>query len=443
MVSVSGNLSDTQLDHLLTLLTIRATSGRISFYRGGQEGILYIKSGHVVHAETGTLRGAQAFLRIATWKDADFVLDESNEEPPAQTISSDIDLLVLESQQPPLQEDLPPAVISAPVEPPIPVPTFEAQPVHDVPAAHTVNNDEPACTSERTEIKTESIEDLAAVAEALAILQVYFSDTHPEVKEQIRIAKEAIDWAVELVRAEQAELLAAETEPQILDLPPVLPVEKIDRPPARMDTSHLRALIEELETRQYNGYISWKNPTACGYLVLAGGHIRSALYRSETTRLYAQAALARLVREAGAGETGVMTLDLQVAPAVAALLTAPVKVEHTTAPEMAEQKDEAGGIVFRKVDPRIARVQELLLELRAEKFSGALRVSGNEYSGIILLSNGRSLGLYTGSVPNINTAPLGTVMSLLNPSILSSDGLIAIHALSPAEEALELDAQHE
>lgn len=439
MVSVSGNLSDTQLDHLLTLLTIRATSGRISFYRGGQEGILYIKSGHVVHAESGTLRGAQAFLRIATWKDADFVLDESNEEPPAQTISSDIDLLVLESQQPPLQEDLPPAVISAPVEPPIPVPTVEAQPV----PAHTVNNDEPACTSERTGIKTESIEDLAAVAEALAILQVYFSDKHPEVKEQIRIAKEAIDRAVELVRAEQAELLAAETEPQIPDLPPVLPVEKIDRPPARMDTAHLRALIEELETRQYNGYISWKNPTACGYLVLAGGHIRSALYRSATTRLYAQAALARLVREAGAGETGVMTLDLQVAPAVAALLTAPVKLEHTTAPEMAEQKDEAGGIVFRKVDPRIARVQELLLELRAEKFSGALRVSGNEHSGVILLSNGRSLGLYTGSVPNINTAPLGTVMSLLNPIILSSDGLIAIHALPPAEEALELDAKHE
>lgn len=449
MVSVSGNLSDTQLDHLLTLLTIRGTTGHISFYRGGQEGILYIKDGHVVHAEAGTLRGAQAFLRVAAWNDADFVLDESDEEPPARTISSDIDLLVMESRRQPPQAEPPPVVPQVPAEPPKLTPFAEAQPVMEAAPVQPLLP-EPLDTGESiiesigndsAEFRTGPLDHLAAVAGVLAAVQVHFSNASTEVQEQIRIAQEAIDRAVELVRADATP--AAKPEPQIFDLLPVLPVERIERPASQISAAQLCALLEELAARQYNGYIAWQNAAACGYLVLTGGQIRSAFYRSEKTELHAAAALARLVREVGTGETSVMALDPQIAPPVAALLTVPVKVERNHAPEMSEQHDEAGGIVFRKVDPRIARVQELLLDLRGEKFSGALRVSGNEHSGVILLSNGRSLGLYTSSVPSINTAPLGTIISLLTPIIQSSDALIAIYAVPDAGQPLELDATHE
>jgi len=60
-----------------------------------RSGILFLRHGGVVHAETTSRRGHDAFIEIAEWKEVEFAYDRSV-RPPVETITERWDEMLIE-----------------------------------------------------------------------------------------------------------------------------------------------------------------------------------------------------------------------------------------------------------------------------------------------------------------------------------------------------------
>lgn len=60
-------------------------SGALQFVRGTSAAVLFLRSGHIVHAEAGPARGADALAEITTWEAVEFAYDYTMRAP-ADTI---------------------------------------------------------------------------------------------------------------------------------------------------------------------------------------------------------------------------------------------------------------------------------------------------------------------------------------------------------------------
>lgn len=60
-------------------LTLR--SGALQFVRGSNAAVLFLRSGNIVHAESGAARGIDALAEIATWDAAEFAYDYAMRAP--------------------------------------------------------------------------------------------------------------------------------------------------------------------------------------------------------------------------------------------------------------------------------------------------------------------------------------------------------------------------
>lgn len=93
---VDGDLKDFEISSVLQLLCTERRSVGLVVRRRGEEGVLYLEEGEIVHALLGPLEGEQAAYQLLTWQDGTFRISEAL-RPPARSIRTGWRHLVLEA----------------------------------------------------------------------------------------------------------------------------------------------------------------------------------------------------------------------------------------------------------------------------------------------------------------------------------------------------------
>jgi hypothetical protein len=70
-------------------------SGALQLVKQDRSGILFLRHGAVVHAETTARRGRDAFWEIASWDQIEFAYDRSV-RPPVETINESWDKMLMD-----------------------------------------------------------------------------------------------------------------------------------------------------------------------------------------------------------------------------------------------------------------------------------------------------------------------------------------------------------
>ncbi|HJT81223.1 MAG TPA: DUF4388 domain-containing protein [Chthoniobacterales bacterium] len=81
---------------LVQMCCLSRRSGALQMVKDNRSGILFLKQGAIVHAETIAGRGRDAFLEIAGWKKIEFAYDRTV-RPPVETITEPWDELLIDS----------------------------------------------------------------------------------------------------------------------------------------------------------------------------------------------------------------------------------------------------------------------------------------------------------------------------------------------------------
>lgn len=93
-----GFLSNLSLPDLLQLHGQGRFSGSIVVSNDGQEGLIFLQNGEVVHAEAGDIKGEDAFCAILAWPTGNFVA-HANVSTFARTVFKGLDHLLLEAHR--------------------------------------------------------------------------------------------------------------------------------------------------------------------------------------------------------------------------------------------------------------------------------------------------------------------------------------------------------
>lgn len=97
MRGFSGTITCTSLPDVVQLLCIGRSSCRVTVRSGLNRGLICFRQGEIVHAETGVVKGEEAFYEILSWELGSF---DSDEEPAgAETIQENWDFLLMESMR--------------------------------------------------------------------------------------------------------------------------------------------------------------------------------------------------------------------------------------------------------------------------------------------------------------------------------------------------------
>jgi CheY-like chemotaxis protein len=73
---------------VLQMCCLSRRSGALQLVKNQKNGLVYLRNGKIVHAETTTARGAEALAEIVSWKLVEFAYERSV-RPPLETISGD------------------------------------------------------------------------------------------------------------------------------------------------------------------------------------------------------------------------------------------------------------------------------------------------------------------------------------------------------------------
>jgi len=80
---------------IVQMCCLSRRSGALQLVKENRSGILFMKHGAIVHAETVAGRGRDAFLELASWKRIEFAYDRSV-RPPVETITEPWDELLID-----------------------------------------------------------------------------------------------------------------------------------------------------------------------------------------------------------------------------------------------------------------------------------------------------------------------------------------------------------
>jgi DNA-binding response OmpR family regulator len=89
---------------LLQMCCLSGRSGAVQIVKGAGGGIVYLREGKIVHAETATARGSAALREIVAWAQVEFAYDSSVHAP--ETISMPWDEALLQAVARPQDEKL-------------------------------------------------------------------------------------------------------------------------------------------------------------------------------------------------------------------------------------------------------------------------------------------------------------------------------------------------
>lgn len=96
-VGFSGTITNTSLPDVIQLICIGRNSCRMSVKSGTRRGIVVVRDGEIIHAETSDQRGEDAFYEIISWELGVFECDTVSVE--SETIHESWDFLLIESMR--------------------------------------------------------------------------------------------------------------------------------------------------------------------------------------------------------------------------------------------------------------------------------------------------------------------------------------------------------
>jgi hypothetical protein len=93
----SGTVTNTSLPDVIQLVCIGRNSCRMRVRSGTRSGFIVVRAGEITHAETGMLKGEEAFYEIISWELGVFECDNVPVE--TETIHESWDFLLMESMR--------------------------------------------------------------------------------------------------------------------------------------------------------------------------------------------------------------------------------------------------------------------------------------------------------------------------------------------------------
>jgi hypothetical protein len=96
-IGFSGVVTNTSLPDVIQLICIGRNTSRMVVRSGVREGIIAMRDGEIVHAETGGVKGEEAFYEIISWELGMFSCDTEPVE--TETIHESWDFLLIESMR--------------------------------------------------------------------------------------------------------------------------------------------------------------------------------------------------------------------------------------------------------------------------------------------------------------------------------------------------------
>jgi hypothetical protein len=96
-VGFAGTITNTSLHDIIQLICIGRNTCRMCVRSGTEKGFISFRNGEIVHAESGDLKGEEAFYRVLSWELGAFECDEvaATEE----SIQESWDFLLMESMR--------------------------------------------------------------------------------------------------------------------------------------------------------------------------------------------------------------------------------------------------------------------------------------------------------------------------------------------------------
>jgi Domain of unknown function (DUF4388) len=85
-----------QVIDVLQMCCLNRRSGAVQMVKDGKSGLVFLRNGKIVHAETTIARGPDALLEIVAWKHVEFAY-ERNVRPPLETITNSWDEVLIDA----------------------------------------------------------------------------------------------------------------------------------------------------------------------------------------------------------------------------------------------------------------------------------------------------------------------------------------------------------
>ena len=95
---ISGDLENLSLPDIVQTLAMGMKSAQVSVVSGDHEGSIWFENGAAIHATAGEEEGAQAFYKIVSWTQGEFVI-EHGVKAQASTLSEDTMYLLMEGMR--------------------------------------------------------------------------------------------------------------------------------------------------------------------------------------------------------------------------------------------------------------------------------------------------------------------------------------------------------
>ncbi len=93
-----GKVFGLQLTDVIQMNCLSRLTTALIITRDGEKGIIYLNEGEIIHAECGEEKGADAFYRILSWQEGEFV-SNIGAMPSAQTIYQNWEHLLVEAMR--------------------------------------------------------------------------------------------------------------------------------------------------------------------------------------------------------------------------------------------------------------------------------------------------------------------------------------------------------
>ncbi len=93
---IYGRLGSVSLNDVLQLLGMTHRTATLRLNWRGQQGQIFFREGVLLHANAGTAEGERALVKLMSWENADFIIEDGLEGEPPNTISKKVDAVMLD-----------------------------------------------------------------------------------------------------------------------------------------------------------------------------------------------------------------------------------------------------------------------------------------------------------------------------------------------------------
>ena len=93
-MTFQGSLKELHLPDVIQLVAVSGKSGSFRLMKEGQEGVIFLEGGRIIHATLGKLIGEEAVFQLATWTEGNFRFVPGDESPDHTITRNNTNLLM-------------------------------------------------------------------------------------------------------------------------------------------------------------------------------------------------------------------------------------------------------------------------------------------------------------------------------------------------------------